>query len=144
MNYIQPALPIQLADAEAGIRQAVTMLQAGHLLLLCTCREYKRCHRRIHQDTALPPCTTRYEKRKKAAHEAAATRFRAGYWWCEKCEPQQLLIALGEETNYPPIHAHGKAMRPGRDEWLRFAQEAGYMMIQRALEAMQSRDGEEL
>jgi hypothetical protein len=27
VNYIQPALPIQLADAEAGIRQVVAMLE---------------------------------------------------------------------------------------------------------------------
>ena len=53
-------------------------------------------------------------------------------------------MALGEETNYPPIHAHSFIVRPGRDEWLRFAQEAGYTMIQRALEAMQSRDVEKL
>src|SRR5947208_17117770 len=99
--------------------------------------------RGVHQDTALSPCTTRYKKRKKAGHEAAATRFSAGYWWCEKCEPQQFLMALGEETNYPPIHAHGFTVRPGRDEWLRFAQEAGYTMIHCALEAMQLRDVEE-
>jgi len=27
VNYIQPALPIQLADAEAGIRKVVAMLE---------------------------------------------------------------------------------------------------------------------
>jgi hypothetical protein len=38
----------QLADAEAGIRQMVAMLQAGHSLMLhCTCREYERCHRKV-------------------------------------------------------------------------------------------------
>ena len=42
----------------AGIRQAVTMLQAGHLLLLCTCREYKRCHQRVVEmvGISIAPC----------------------------------------------------------------------------------------
>jgi hypothetical protein len=48
VNYIQPALPIQLADAEVGIRQVVAMLQAGHSLMLrCSCREYERFHLKV-------------------------------------------------------------------------------------------------
>jgi hypothetical protein len=46
---LHPAsIAIQLADAEAGIRQVVAMLQAGHsLMLLYTCREYERYHRKV-------------------------------------------------------------------------------------------------
>jgi hypothetical protein len=90
-------------------------------------------------------CTTRYEKRKKVAHQAVATQFVAGYWWCEQCEPQRTLMAYGEQNNYPPIHAHGFHVQPGHDEWLRFAQEAGYTMVVAALEAVQpSREVQEL
>jgi hypothetical protein len=42
---------------------------------------------------------THYEKRKKAAQEAAATRFSVGYWWNEQFEPQRVWL---ENAQFEP------------------------------------------
>jgi len=92
------------------------------------------------------PCTTRYEKRSKVAHEATATRLSMGCYWCEKCEPQRLWMAFGEAKNYPKIDvsAHHFQVKQGRESWLTFAQEAGYRFVQYALEAAQRPESFEL
>lgn len=48
VNHRLADVPIQLFDADAGIRWVVETLQAEHALtLLCACRDYEHCHRRI-------------------------------------------------------------------------------------------------
>lgn len=47
VNY-RSAAPIQLMDADAGVRWAVATLKAGYsLILLCACRDEERCHRKV-------------------------------------------------------------------------------------------------
>lgn len=59
VNYNRPGLSIQLADAEAGVRWAVEALQAGHsLLLLCACREYEHCHRKLVEEQVMQAIKT--------------------------------------------------------------------------------------
>ncbi len=92
------------------------------------------------------PCTTRYEKRSKGAHQAIATRLSAGCYWCEKCEPQCAWMEYGETKNYPKVDvsAHHFQVKQGRESWLTFAQEAGYRFVQYALEAAQRPESFEL
>jgi hypothetical protein len=92
------------------------------------------------------PCTTRYEKRHQGAHQAIATHFGAGCWWCEKCEPQRTWMEFGEANTYPQIDVPEYTFKvpPGRESWLRFAQEAGYTFVGYALEAAHHRESFEL
>lgn len=42
---------IQLADVDAGIEWAMKhLLQGEHLVLLCACKDYVRCHRKVVYD----------------------------------------------------------------------------------------------
>jgi putative DNA primase/helicase len=92
------------------------------------------------------PCTTKWEKRRQVAHEAVATHFSAGCYWCEKCEPQRVWMEFGEAKNYPHIDvpAHRFQVRQGREYWLQFAQEAGYTLVRYALEAARQPESFEL
>ncbi len=93
------------------------------------------------------PCTTRYEKWRQVAHKAIAMCLSAGCWWCERCEPQRIWMEVGEAKNYPQVDvpAHRFKVKQGRENWLQFAQEAGYPLVQKALEAVQPpREKEEL
>jgi hypothetical protein len=48
MNYHLADAPFQLLDPETGIRWAVERLLAGYsLMLLCACKEYERCQRKM-------------------------------------------------------------------------------------------------
>ncbi len=80
-------------------------------------------------------CTTRYEKQRQVAHEAVATRLGAGCYWCEKCDMQRAWMEYGEAYNYPHVDVaeHGFQIKPGREKWLTFAQEAGYQFVEDAL-----------
>ena len=92
------------------------------------------------------PCTTRYEKRRQVAHQAIATRLSVGCYWCEKCEPQCAWMEYGEAKSYPHIDvsAHHFHVKQGRESWLQFAQEAGYTLVQYALEAARRPESFEL
>ena len=91
-------------------------------------------------------CTTRYEKQLQGSHQAIATHLSAGCWWCEKCEPQLTWMEFGEANTYPQIDVpeHTFKVPPGRESWLRFAQEAGYTFVGYALEAAHHRESFEL
>ncbi len=86
-------------------------------------------------DTGHHPCTTRYEKQRQVAHEAVATQFVAGCYWCEKCDMQRAWMEYGEAYNYPHVDVpeHGFQVKSGREKWLTFAQEAGYQFVEDAL-----------
>jgi hypothetical protein len=48
VHYRTPGQPIQLADPEAGVRWAIPLLQQGrNLVLLCVCKDYEQCHRKL-------------------------------------------------------------------------------------------------
>jgi uncharacterized protein (DUF488 family) len=48
VNYAHKDLPIQLADPQRHLAHLVEMLQQGcSYLLLCACKEYARCHRKV-------------------------------------------------------------------------------------------------
>lgn len=48
VNYNKPGEPIKLLEPERGIRQTISLLQNGRsLTLLCACKNYYECHRRI-------------------------------------------------------------------------------------------------
>lgn len=48
INYQNPQLPIQLANPLRVLPQCVGLLQAGFsLVLLCACKEYEQCHRKM-------------------------------------------------------------------------------------------------
>jgi uncharacterized protein (DUF488 family) len=54
VNYHLADAPIQLLDPEMGIRWVVEQLQAGYsLILLCACREYDRCHRKVVEEQVM-------------------------------------------------------------------------------------------
>ena len=54
VNYRLADAPIQLLDPETGIRWAVEQLRAGYsLILLCACREYDRCHRKVVEEQVM-------------------------------------------------------------------------------------------
>ncbi len=51
INYHSSDLPIQLVDAKRGVAKIVQLLQQGYdICLLCTCADWKTCHRRIVAD----------------------------------------------------------------------------------------------
>jgi putative DNA primase/helicase len=82
-------------------------------------------------------CVTRWEKSHKQAHLERATCFSAGCWWCERCAPQRTLMEFGEQHHYPKLEVRSKGftIATGRAKWLTFVQEAGYILVQRALDA---------
>lgn len=48
VNYNQPGQPIQLLNPDEAVTQAVYSLRDGYsLLLLCACKDYERCHRKL-------------------------------------------------------------------------------------------------
>jgi hypothetical protein len=48
IHHYDPALPVQLANEEAGISWLVSWLERGvTLILLCACADYERCHRKV-------------------------------------------------------------------------------------------------
>jgi hypothetical protein len=54
VNYRLADAPIQLLDAETGICWAVEHLRSGYsLILLCACREYDRCHRKLVEEQVM-------------------------------------------------------------------------------------------
>jgi uncharacterized protein (DUF488 family) len=51
INYHSLDLPIRLFDAKRGVSKIVQLLQQGYdICLLCTCSDWKTCHRRIVAD----------------------------------------------------------------------------------------------
>jgi hypothetical protein len=70
VHYRAPGQPIQLADPETGVRWAIPLLQQGrNLVLLCVCKDYGLCHRKLVfdlltlrlADSLRPPQQIRYE-----------------------------------------------------------------------------------
>jgi hypothetical protein len=48
VHYRTPGQPVQLADPETGVRWAIPLLhQGGNLVLLCVCKDYEQCHRKV-------------------------------------------------------------------------------------------------
>ncbi len=48
VNYNRPGQPIHLLNPDGPVRAAVQFLQSGgSLMLLCACKEYERCHRKV-------------------------------------------------------------------------------------------------
>ncbi|GCE16996.1 DUF488 domain-containing protein [Dictyobacter kobayashii] len=48
VNYQYPRRPIELADPDAVVPWAASLLLQGyHLLVLCACKDYARCHRKV-------------------------------------------------------------------------------------------------
>ena len=48
LNYAHKELPIQLADPERHISHLAQCLKRGYsYLLLCACKDYERCHRKV-------------------------------------------------------------------------------------------------
>jgi uncharacterized protein (DUF488 family) len=59
-NYFQHGAPIEIADSETGIPRLLDGLNQGYtIVLLCTCSNYKTCHRKVVVDLVkeqLPDC----------------------------------------------------------------------------------------
>ena len=56
-NYNQPGEPIVLADPVKGLESLLGLLQDGFaVLLLCACKEYGRCHRKVVYDLLVSVC----------------------------------------------------------------------------------------
>jgi hypothetical protein len=48
IHYRTPGQPIQLADPEGGVKWAMPLLHQGrNLVLLCVCKDYDQCHRKL-------------------------------------------------------------------------------------------------
>jgi hypothetical protein len=48
IHFRMPSHPIELADPEAGVRWAIPLLHQGwNLVLLCVCKNYEQCHRKL-------------------------------------------------------------------------------------------------
>lgn len=53
-NYFRHGFPIEIDNLNAGIPRLLNGLQRGYtLILLCTCDEYERCHRKVIVDALL-------------------------------------------------------------------------------------------
>src|SRR5579859_3950545 len=92
------------------------------------------------------PCTTQWEKRYAIAHEAVATNFSAGYWWCDRCALQREWMELGMQMNYPKVGVAVQKrfiIESGHEKWLEFARDAGYAMVQQALIAARQQNKED-
>ena len=72
VHYRTPGQSIQLADPEVGVRWAIPLLHQGrNLVLLCVCKDYEQCHRKVVfdlltqrlADSLRPPQQMRYEPR---------------------------------------------------------------------------------
>jgi hypothetical protein len=70
VHYRTPGQPIQLADPETGVRWVIPLLHQGwSLVLLCVCKDYEQCHRKVVfdlltlrlVDNLRPPQQMRYE-----------------------------------------------------------------------------------
>ncbi len=88
------------------------------------------------------PCTTRWERIKSGRHAAAATRLSEGYWWCDRCEPQRQFMEIGMRRGFPAVALAQYKLAAGREVWLRFVQEAGYVQVQKALAHVQHMEAE--
>lgn len=48
VNYNKPGEPIELFTPEEGVRRVIRLLQSGcSVMLLCACKDYEHCHRKI-------------------------------------------------------------------------------------------------
>jgi Protein of unknown function, DUF488 len=70
VHYRTPEQPLQLADPEEGVGWAIPLLHQGwNLVLLCVCKNYEQCHRKVVfdlltqrlADSLRPPQQMRYE-----------------------------------------------------------------------------------
>lgn len=53
-NYNDPTKDIVIADPEDGVRNVLRLLDEGHsLMLMCACKDYERCHRKIVYDLVM-------------------------------------------------------------------------------------------
>jgi putative DNA primase/helicase len=85
-------------------------------------------------------CNTIYEKRGKQAHKAVAThKDTVGYWWCDRCIPQQKWMDYGRHADFPSLTFSdlGLEVPAGQYQWFIVAQDTGYELLERALEALE-------
>jgi uncharacterized protein (DUF488 family) len=72
VNYNCPGQPIQLAAPEERLNSLVNALLAGSsLLLLCACKDYERCHRKVVYDLVMKEGARRQAQESEMMHGKA-------------------------------------------------------------------------